>query len=101
VEWYLQGKLMNSERSLSQYHYVHHNTTWIDPGANPGLRDEAHTQHSHSCWNQQCRWRQYVPLKRWYLRRSPHDVIIRRTSTIVKTYGFKPYWFNYFQNNLG
>jgi hypothetical protein len=40
VELYWQGKKpKNSEINLSQCHFVT-NPTWIDPGANPGLRDE-------------------------------------------------------------
>jgi hypothetical protein len=33
-------KPKNSERNLSQCHFVLHKSTWIDPGANPGLRVE-------------------------------------------------------------
>jgi hypothetical protein len=35
-----RGKPKNSEKNLSQCHFVHQNPTWIDPGANPGLPGE-------------------------------------------------------------
>jgi hypothetical protein len=35
-----RGKQKNSEKILSQCHFSHHNTTWVDPGANPGIRGE-------------------------------------------------------------
>jgi hypothetical protein len=35
--------MKNSEINLSQSHFVHHNSHKIDPGANPGLRDEMPT----------------------------------------------------------
>jgi hypothetical protein len=35
-----RGKPKSSEKNLSQYHFVHHKSHWIDPGANPGRRDK-------------------------------------------------------------
>jgi hypothetical protein len=35
-----RGKPKNSEKNLSQYHFVHHKSHWIDLGANPGRCDE-------------------------------------------------------------
>jgi hypothetical protein len=39
-ERYWQGKTKNSEKNLSQCHFVHLTPTWIDPRVNPGLRGE-------------------------------------------------------------
>jgi hypothetical protein len=39
MEWYWQVKPKNSKKKLSQCHFVHHKTHWIDPGANPGRGD--------------------------------------------------------------
>jgi hypothetical protein len=36
----LTGNPKNSEKNLSQYHFVHHRSHWIDLGANPGCRGE-------------------------------------------------------------
>jgi hypothetical protein len=36
----LTGKTEDSEKNLSQCHFVHPKSTWIDPGENPGLRGE-------------------------------------------------------------
>jgi hypothetical protein len=35
-----RGKPKDSEKNLSQYHFVYHKSHWIDPGANPGRRGE-------------------------------------------------------------
>jgi hypothetical protein len=35
-----RGKRKNSEKTLSQCHFVHHKSTWTDKGANPGIRRE-------------------------------------------------------------
>jgi hypothetical protein len=35
-----RGKPKDSEKNLSQCHFVHHIFHWIDPGANPGRRGE-------------------------------------------------------------
>jgi hypothetical protein len=40
VEWNWKGKTDNSEKNLSQCHFVHHKPQWTDPGSNPGLRSE-------------------------------------------------------------
>jgi hypothetical protein len=36
----LTGKPKNSEKNLSQCHFVRHKFHWIDPGTNPGRRGE-------------------------------------------------------------
>jgi hypothetical protein len=40
VEWYWRGKPKTLERNLSQCHFVHYKSHWIDPGVNPGHRSE-------------------------------------------------------------
>jgi hypothetical protein len=36
-----RGKPKNSEKNLSQFHFVHQKSHWIDLGANPGRRGES------------------------------------------------------------
>jgi hypothetical protein len=35
-----RGKLKDSERNLSQCHFVHYKSHWTDPGVNPGCHGE-------------------------------------------------------------
>jgi phage-related protein len=38
VEWRLAGETEVLGENLPQRHFVHHNSTWLDPGSNQGRR---------------------------------------------------------------
>jgi hypothetical protein len=38
VEWRLAGETEELGENLPQRHFVHHKSTWPDPGSNPGRR---------------------------------------------------------------
>jgi hypothetical protein len=40
VEWELAGETEVFGENLPQYHFVHHNPTWLALGSNPGRRGE-------------------------------------------------------------